>query len=51
MGQVHVLLAAGGQQLGGTVGDACDNPLAESAIGLFKAEVIKPAGPVLRRRG
>jgi putative transposase len=29
----------------GTAGDACDNALAESVIGLFKTELIKPRGP------
>jgi putative transposase len=29
----------------GTVGDAYDNALAESEIGLFKTEVIRPQGP------
>jgi putative transposase len=29
----------------GSVGDAYDNALAESAIGLFKTELIKPGGP------
>jgi putative transposase len=29
----------------GTVGDAYDNALAESVIGLFKTELIKPHGP------
>jgi putative transposase len=29
----------------GTVGDALDNALAESTIGLFKTELIKPQGP------
>ncbi|NMH98280.1 transposase [Pseudonocardia sp. K10HN5] len=29
----------------GTVGDADDNALAESTIGLFKTELIKPRGP------
>jgi putative transposase len=29
----------------GTVGDAYDNALAESVIGLFKTELIKPGGP------
>ncbi|NLT53493.1 MAG: transposase [Actinomycetales bacterium] len=29
----------------GTVGDALDNALAESEIGLFKTEVIGPNGP------
>lgn len=29
----------------GSVGDACDNALAESQIGLYKAELIRPQGP------
>ncbi|MFE9174489.1 IS3 family transposase [Streptomyces kebangsaanensis] len=29
----------------GSVGDACDNALMESAIGLYKTELIKPQGP------
>ncbi|MEV6982474.1 integrase core domain-containing protein [Sphaerisporangium sp. NPDC051017] len=29
----------------GTVGDALDNALMESAIGLYKTELIKPVGP------
>ncbi len=29
----------------GTVGDSCDNALAECVIGLFKTEVIKQLGP------
>ena len=29
----------------GTVGDAYDNALAESVIGLYKTELIKPSGP------
>jgi putative transposase len=29
----------------GTVGDALDNALAESLIGLYKTELIKPRGP------
>jgi putative transposase len=29
----------------GTVGDALDNALMESAIGLYKTELIKPRGP------
>jgi putative transposase len=29
----------------GSVGDAYDNALAESMIGLFKTELIKPGGP------
>jgi transposase InsO family protein len=29
----------------GTVGDALDNVLAESTIGLYKTELIKPNGP------
>ena len=29
----------------GSVGDAYDNALAETVIGLFKTELIKPRGP------
>ena len=29
----------------GSVGDSCDNALAESVIGLFKTEVVKHLGP------
>ena len=29
----------------GSVGDAYDNALAESQIGLYKAELIRPEGP------
>jgi putative transposase len=32
-------------EVSGTVGDAYDNALAESVIGLFKTELIKPRGP------
>ena len=39
------LAAAGVQPSVGTVGDAYDNALAESVIGLFKTELIKPHGP------
>ena len=39
------LAAAGAQPSVGTVGDAYDNALAESVIGLFKTELIKPGGP------
>jgi putative transposase len=39
------LIAAGVDSSVGTVGDAYDNALAESVIGLFKTELIKPAGP------
>jgi len=39
------LAAAGAQPSVGTVGDAYDNALAESVIGLFKTELIKPCGP------
>ncbi len=35
----------------GTVGDALDNALAESTIGLFKTELIKPQGPWHNLRG
>jgi len=39
------LAAAGVSASAGTVGDACDNALAESVIGLYKTELIKPRGP------
>ena len=39
------LAAAGVSASAGTVGDAYDNALAESVIGLFKTELIKPRGP------
>jgi putative transposase len=39
------LSAAGVSGSVGTVGDAYDNALAESVIGLFKTELIKPGGP------
>ena len=39
------LAAAGAQPSVGTVGDAYDDALAESVIGLFKTELIKPHGP------
>jgi putative transposase len=39
------LAAAGVSASVGTVGDAYDNALAESVIGLFKTELIKPNGP------
>jgi len=39
------LAAAGVSASVGTVGDAYDNALAESVIGLFKTELIKPCGP------
>ncbi len=39
------LAAAGVSASVGTVGDAFDNALAESVIGLFKTELIKPCGP------
>jgi putative transposase len=39
------LAAAGVSPSVGTVGDAYDNALAESVIGLFKTELIKPGGP------
>jgi putative transposase len=39
------LAAAGAQPSVGTVGDAYDNALAETVIGLFKTELIKPRGP------
>jgi putative transposase len=39
------LAAAGVSASVGTVGDAYDNALAESVIGLYKTELIKPNGP------
>jgi putative transposase len=39
------LLAAGIDASVGSVGDAYDNALAESAIGLFKTELIRTGGP------
>ena len=39
------LAAAGVSGSVGTVGDAYDNALAESVIGLFKTELINPQGP------
>ena len=39
------LAAAGVSSSAGTAGDAYDNALAESVIGLFKTELIKPRGP------
>jgi putative transposase len=39
------LAAAGVSASVGTVGDALDNALAESVIGLYKTELIKPRGP------
>ena len=39
------LAAAGVSASVGTVGDACDNALAESVTGLYKTELIKPRGP------
>jgi transposase InsO family protein len=39
------LLDAGTEPSVGSVGDFHDNALAETAIGLFKTEVIRPRGP------
>ena len=39
------LAQAGIEQLVGSVGDSYDNALAESIIGLYKTEVIRPRGP------
>jgi putative transposase len=39
------LAAAGAVASVGSVGDAYDNALAESVIGLFKTELVKPRGP------
>lgn len=40
----HLVEAGIGASIG-TVGDALDNALMESAIGLYKTELIKPRGP------
>ena len=39
------LAEAGIEQSVGSVGDSFDNALAESIIGLYKTEVIRPRGP------
>jgi putative transposase len=39
------LVEAGVDPSVGSVGDAYDNALAESQIGLYKAELIRPEGP------
>ena len=39
------LAAAGAQPSVGSVGDAYDNALAETVIGLYKTELIRPRGP------
>ena len=39
------LMAAGIERSVGSVGDAYDNALAETIIGLFKTEMIEPRGP------
>jgi putative transposase len=39
------LIEAGVDASVGSVCDACDNALAESQIGLYKAELIRPEGP------
>ena len=39
------LAEAGIEQSAGSVGDSFDNALAESIIGLYKTEVIRPRGP------
>jgi putative transposase len=41
----HRLLQAGVDSSVGSVGDAYDNALAESQIGLYKTELIRPEGP------
>lgn len=45
IGHTERLSQAGAAPSVGSVGDAYDNALAESQIGLFKTEVIRPAGP------
>ena len=39
------LAEAGIDMFAGSVGDSCDNALAETVIGLFKTEVVKHLGP------
>ena len=39
------LIEAGVDASVGSVGDAYDNALAESAIGIYKTELIRPEGP------
>ena len=39
------MIEAGVDPSVGSVGDAYDNALAETTIGLFKAEMIEPRGP------
>ena len=39
------LTEAGSDMSVGSVGDSCDNALAETVIGLFKTEVVKHLGP------
>jgi len=41
----HRLIEAGVDSSVGSVGDAYDNALAESQIGLYKTELIRPEGP------
>ncbi len=41
----HRLIEAGVDASVGSVGDAYDNALAESQIGLYKTELIRPEGP------
>ena len=45
------LAEAGIEPSVGSVGDSCDNALAETVIGLFKTEVIPQAGPLAQPRG
>jgi putative transposase len=41
----ELLAAAGAQPSVGSVGDAYDNALAETVVGLYKTELIKPRAP------
>jgi putative transposase len=50
LGVTAELLAAGIAGSIGTVGDALDNALCESTIGLFKTEAVKLTGPAWRDR-
>jgi hypothetical protein len=44
------LIEAGVDASVGSVGDAYDNALAESQVGIYKTELIGPEGPLARRR-
>jgi len=42
---IERLLAAGVEASVGSVGDSYDNAMAETIIGLFKTELVRPQGP------